>query len=158
MKNTILLLTFFGFVSISPAQSADLSNTPIDPDCIDSIEVCQERAAKREALRQRCAAYPVWCEKRRENLKKEREEKEALRKQCQANPDQCEDLKRQFRKKKAQEKREAKQKLKEAQAQWCADNPSECKRWKADKKALSKQCKKMRRQLEEKYPRMPTVN
>jgi hypothetical protein len=167
MKTTntisILLLTVFGFISANSVQSAESSNTPrIDPDCIDSLEVCQKRAAEKEAIRQQCAADPVWCEKRRKSLRQQQTEKEALReerrvlrKQCKANPDQCEELTRQFREKQKQRRKEARQKLKKAQEQWCTDNPSNCERWKEDKKALNKQCQKMRRQLDKKYPGRP---
>jgi len=96
----------------------------IDPNCIDSLEVCQERAAKREALRQRCANDPVWCKERRARLKQEREERQALKKQCQANPAQCKALKQQNRENKKEERRRARQQLKEAQAQWCTDTKS----------------------------------
>lgn len=167
MKTTntisILLLTVFGFISANSVQSAESSNTPmVDPDCIDSLEVCQERAAKKEAIRQHCAADPVWCEERRERLKQQQKEKEnlrnqrrALRKQCKANPDQCKELKRQFKEKQKKRRKKAQQKLKDAQKQWCTDNPNDCERWKEDKKALSKQCQKMRRQLDKKYPGRP---
>jgi septal ring factor EnvC (AmiA/AmiB activator) len=171
-KNTIsiLLLTVFGFISANSVQ-AESSNTPmIDPDCIGSLEVCQERAAEKEAIRQQCAADPVWCEKRRKSLRQQQREKEdlreqrkALRKQCKANPDQCKELKRQFKEKqkqskRQQRKREARQKLKEAQKQWCTNNPSDCERWKEEKKVLSKQIQEMRRQLEKKYPGKPQSN
>jgi hypothetical protein len=172
MKTTntisILLLTVFGFISANSVQSAESSNTPmVDPDCIDSLEVCQERAAEKEAIRQRCATDPVWCEERRSGLKQLQREKDdlrkqrrALRKQCKANPDQCAELKQQFREKQKQSKRqqrrrEARQKLKEAQKQWCTENPSDCERWKEEKKVLSKQYQEMRRQLDKKYPGKP---
>jgi len=170
MKTTntisILLLTVFGFISANSVQSAESSNTPtVDPDCIDSLQVCQERAAKKEAVRQHCAADPVWCEKRRESLKQQlkekkalREERKALRKQCKANPDQCKELKRQFKEKQKQRKGESRKKLKEAQKQWCTDNPSDCERWKEEKKVLSKQYREMRRQLDKKYPGKPQSN
>jgi len=156
MTNMLLLLILFGLIPSTFAQSSNSSKEPmIDPNCLNSLEVCQKQAAKREALRQRCAEDPVWCEERRARLKQEREERQALKKQCQANPAQCKELKRQYREKKKEERRKAKQPLKEAQAQWCADNPSDCERWKADKKTLGKECRKMRRQLEEKYPSRP---
>ncbi len=172
MKTTntisILLLTVFGFISANSVQSAESSNTPmVDPDCIDNLEVCQERAAEKEAIRQRCATDPVWCEDRREGLKQLQREKDdlrkqrrALRKQCKANPDQCAELKRQFREKqkqskRQQRKREARKKSKEAQKQWCTENPGDCERWQEEKKVLSKQIREMRRQLDKKYPGKP---
>ncbi len=142
----------------------------VDPDCIDSLEVCQERAAEKEAIRQQCATDPVWCEKRRKSLRQQQREKEdlreqrkALRKQCKANPDQCKELKRQFKEKQKQSKRQqrkrkARQKLKEAQEQWCTNNSSDCERWKEEKKALSKKIQEMRRQLDKKYPGKPQSN
>ena len=81
----ILLLTVFGCISANSVQSAESSNTPkIDPDCIDSLEICQERAAKKEAIRQHCAADPTWCEERRERLKQQQKEKKALREERKA--------------------------------------------------------------------------
>ena len=57
MTNMLLLLILFGLVPSTFAQSSHSAKEPmIDPNCIDSLEVCQERAAKREALRQRCAS------------------------------------------------------------------------------------------------------
>jgi len=155
----MLLLT--SFVPASFAQSANLAPI-IDPNCFDSPEVCQERAQRREELRQRCIADPVWCEERRTRLKREHDEKRELRQQCKATPEQCKTLTKQFRQRKAkrerekrQRRREQRQKLKKAQQRWCEDNPSDCKRWKADFRALQKAYKEKHNQLQDQYPNRP---
>lgn len=160
----MLLLTSF---CVAPFAQPVTSTTPmVDPDCIDSPDVCQERtkkrAERREALRQRCIKDPVWCEERRARSRQQREEKRALRQQCRANPEQCEALKQQFKHKQAQarkeqrqKRKEKRQKLKKAQKQWCVDNPQDCKHWKADMRALRKKYKEMLSQLQDQYPSRP---
>ncbi len=157
-----MLLLLASLVPASFAQSASSTIPPIDPNCLDSQEVCQKRAIKREELRQHCIADPLWCEERRAKKKLERDEKRALRQQCKVNPEQCETLKEQFRQRKAQanrerrqKRREQQQKLKKNQTQWCTNNSSDCNRWKADLKVLQKECKKKRTQLQDQYPDRP---
>ena len=154
-KIKMAVMLWFWLTSMSWAEEDSTSALMIDPDCIDSRQICQERADQKEALRQRCLADPVWCEERRTKLRQQRDEKQALKEQCQTNPEQCEELKRQFKEQKIQQRKEQRKELKEAQAQWCTENPSLCQQWKADKKEVNKQCSELKRLLQEKYPDMP---
>jgi hypothetical protein len=169
MAVVILLLPLFWFAPASWAEQAEYSAATTDPFCFDSAEECQVRAAKdvtkaakKEAIRQRCAADPAWCENWRADRIKQREEQKALKEQCKANPNQCKELRRQFKQKKAQEQKEARKKQKEAQLalrkaqkQWCVDNPIACEQWKVDKMETQRKCQELRRQLEEKHPERP---
>ncbi len=139
----------------SAEQSATLTQPILDPNCLDSFEVCQQRAAKREALRQRCAADPEWCKAYRDKKRQLREERKALKKQCQANPEQCQELKQQFQQRQAQRKKEESQQLKNAQMQWCLNNPTACEQWKMDSKQVQQKCQELKNQLREKYPNRP---
>ncbi|MDM8557800.1 hypothetical protein [Candidatus Parabeggiatoa sp. HSG14] len=166
----VLLLPLFWFTSVSWAEEQfDSSAATIDPFCFDSAEECQIReakkatkAAKEDAIRQRCVDDPAWCENWRAERMKQREEQKALKEQCKANPKQCKELRRQFKQKKKQEQKEARQKQKEtrlalrkAQKKWCTDNPIACEQWKVDKMEAQKKCQELHRQLEEKYPERP---
>ena len=139
----------------SPTPSPTLTPPMIDPDCVASTEVCQQRAEKRQALLQHCAADPEWCKEYRAKKRQAHEEAQALKKQCQAQPEQCAELKQQFKQRQAQQRKAERQKLDNAQMQWCLDNQAACEKWKIDFKQMQQQCQKLRRQLEEKYPTRP---
>ncbi len=155
-KTVVLLL--LGLFLFAPASWAE---TPtIDPFCLDSPEKCQKRAAKKEALRQRCAADPDWCKQWRANQMRIREERRALRRQCKANPDKCGEFRRQFKEKQAQrrkreqqKRKEARKKLRKAQKQWCTNNPTPCEQWKTEKREVDKKYQEQLRQLDKKYSR-----
>ena len=136
-------------------QSSTLTPPMTDPNCVDSQEVCQQRAEKREALRQRCANDPEWCKEYRAEKRQRREEVQALKKQCQAHPEQCAEIKQQFKQQQKERRQTERQKLKDAQMQWCLDNQAACEQWKIDFKQIQQKCQELRRQLEEKYPTRP---
>jgi len=156
MKRVMMMLILFGLAPISWAQSTFPTTPMADPMCLKSPEVCQQRAAKKEQILQRCAADPTWCQQWRAKRMKQSEERKALQRQCKANPDKCKELRQQFREKKAQERKRARKALKQAQEQWCTNNPVICQQWKAEKKELDRKCQEMRRQLEQKYPSRPS--
>jgi predicted RNase H-like nuclease (RuvC/YqgF family) len=120
----------------------------IDPNCLDSSDVCFNRAVEKEKLVQQCVENPVWCEQRRERMKQRREARQALKAQCEAQPEQCEQLTQTF-------KEQQKQLVESQRIQWCTDNPQRCQQWEADQKALREQCQTLRRQLTEKYTDRP---
>lgn len=120
----------------------------IDPNCLDSNDICFNRAVEKEKLVTQCSENPVWCEQRRERMKQRRAARQELKAQCEAQPEQCEQLTNAF---KAQQK----QLVESQQGQWCTDNPARCEQWKADQKALRQQCQTLRRQLAEKYTDRP---
>lgn len=138
-----------------PTQSSTLTPPMIDPDCVASTEVCQQRAEKRQALLQRCAADPEWCKEYRAKKRQTHEEAQALKKQCQEHPEQCAELKQQFNQRQAQQRKTEHQKLENAQMQWCLDNQAACEQWKIDFKQMQQKYQELRRQLEEKYPTRP---
>lgn len=162
IKITVIpLLILLGSTPLSWAEEPSTNQSPtltppmIDPNCVDSVEVCQLRAEKREALRQRCANDPEWCKEYRAKKRQRREEARALKKQCQANPEQCAEIKQQFKQKRAEQRQSERQQLKNAQMQWCLDNPAVCKQWEIDFKQTQQQCQKLRHQLAKKYPTRP---
>ena len=160
-KTAVMLLLSLFIVTAGWADDQSANNNPkpliIDLDCLDTPQVCREQAAKKEALRQQCTAYPEWCQQWHTNQQKAREEKRALREACKINPNpnRCEQLKGQLKGKRTQRRKKARQLLKKAQQQWCDNNPSVCKQWKADQKKMRQQCQELRRQLADNYPSRP---
>ncbi len=135
-------------------QSASSTTLMIDPNCLASREVCLKRAKRKKALEEHCAADSDWCERRRAWLKQLQEERRVLREQCKAQgPNRCEGLKREFKEKQAQRRKEKREQLKQAREQWCEDKPNDCEPWKREIKALNKECNEKRTQLDEKYGR-----
>jgi len=138
----------------------------IDPNCLESREVCEKKALEREARVKRCQENPQSCEQERlermqqqekrkkfcqENpavCKKQHEERVALETQCKAQPEQCAELKKQFNRKKNEERTLAFE-------QWCTNNAKSCEKWKAESKKIQEQCAEMRKQLKQKFPDMP---
>ena len=151
------LLTLFCLVPTTWAEADSTDSAPtivVDPLCIESKEVCYERAvkqyeraARQKAIRQRCIDDPTWCEQQR----KIRKEKHELRKQCKAHPDKCDELTRQFNKRRAKERQKAQKEIKQAQEQWCNDNSTACEQWKAELKELQKKCRDLRLEIFDKY-------
>jgi hypothetical protein len=136
----------------TPSQAVD--DIQIHPNCTASREICIKRAKREKALEERCAADPNWCERRRAWKKQLQEERRILRERCKVEgPNRCEGLKRAFKEKQAQRRKEKREKLKQAQEQWCKDKPNHCEPWKRELKALNEECRKKREQLDEKYRR-----
>ena len=160
-KTAVMLLLSLFVTTASWADNQSANNNPkpliIDLDCLDGPNACRERAARKEALRRQCAAYPEWCQQWHTNQVETRQEKRALREACKTdpNPNRCEQLKGQLKGKKAQRRKKERQLLKNAQQQWCDNNPSVCKQWKDDRKKMRQQCQELGRQLAEKYPSRP---
>ncbi len=138
-----------------PSTAAELM---IDPNCLESDEVCQQRAAQQEQLRKRCTEDPTWCAQRRDKLKQLHAEKQALEEQCKAQPAKCEELRAQFKQKQSQERQQVKaqrqqllQGKQEEVQKWCKENPGQCELWKAELAKLQEECQQKRQQLKEKY-------
>ncbi|OQW93609.1 MAG: hypothetical protein BWK79_10205 [Beggiatoa sp. IS2] len=165
---TLLLVTLMGWMVSAWAgdPATSIGAVPIDPNCLESREVCEKRALEQQARIRRCAEKPQLCEQQRnekrekreqrqkfcaenpEVCKQQREEREALEAQCKAQPEQCAELKKQFHRKKAEEK-------KQAFDQWCTHSPQACEQWKAESEKIREQCAEMQRQLRQKFPDMP---
>ena len=159
-KTAVMLL--LSLLVVAPAswaynQSANSKPLIVDLDCLDGPKICRERAAKKKALEQQCAAYPDWCQQWYTKQQGAREENRALKEACKTNlnANRCAQLKWEFKGKKAQRRKAERQKLKQAQQQWCDNNPAACEQWKAERKKIQQQCQQLHRQLAEKYPSRP---
>lgn len=143
-----LLFPLSNYAEDAMENDDNTTDIMIDPNCLDSNDVCFNRAVEKEKLVQQCADNPEWCEQRRERLKQRRDARQALKAQCEVQPDQCDQLTKTFR-------QQQKQLVESQQTQWCTDNPERCEQWKVDQKALRAQCQTLRRQIADKYPDRP---